>query len=321
MRKTILVLCLSLTGLVTRAQDNATEAKAAYLLAEECYGKGDYKCTLAYLKEVHKNLGSTNCKILYLQIMATREMLAKSETLADAVLPLVEEFEKSPDYADFNEEKKLEISKIKLVIRNERKEAIAKAKEKEIADKEAAERNYEATLHSAGGFGITIEELDKSKPTWKVKGWRKKDYGSIQVVYDSYLFDPDAKDYPFIERRKTISTPNAISGILLSDNKIIGYIVQVTDFDESKSFQSSAYQVMKNSVESLKQSFIKSYPGNYRTDHFAAMGNTAEVNDWRRGNCGIKVVSISFAKGMAGVAKLVQVLYCDPEKKLDAFVK
>ncbi len=46
------------------------EAKAAYVLAEENYGKANYPVALTFLKNAKTNLGRTNCKIFNLQIQA-----------------------------------------------------------------------------------------------------------------------------------------------------------------------------------------------------------------------------------------------------------
>ena len=105
------------------SQTNQTEAKAAYLLAEESYGKRDYKTALDFLKQVKISMGTSNCKILYLEIIATRELYAKDSSNAEKLLPMITEFEKSSDYADFNEEKTLEIVKLKLLLKGEQKAA------------------------------------------------------------------------------------------------------------------------------------------------------------------------------------------------------
>jgi hypothetical protein len=68
-------------------------------------------------------MGTSNCKILYLEIIATRELYAKDSSNAEKLLPLITEFEKSSDYADFNEEKTLEIVKLKLLLKGEQKAA------------------------------------------------------------------------------------------------------------------------------------------------------------------------------------------------------
>lgn len=48
------------------SQVNETEAKAAYMLAEENYGKANYPVALTFLKNAKLKLGGANCKILYL---------------------------------------------------------------------------------------------------------------------------------------------------------------------------------------------------------------------------------------------------------------
>ena len=72
MKKTLLFLLL--VTINTYAQTNQNEAIAAYQLAEESYEKGDYKTTLRFLESAKKKLGTSNCKLLYLQIQAETEL-------------------------------------------------------------------------------------------------------------------------------------------------------------------------------------------------------------------------------------------------------
>nr|WP_294792715.1 hypothetical protein [uncultured Mucilaginibacter sp.] len=95
------------------------EAKAAYLLAEEKYGKGDMKATLEYLDEAAGKLGSANAKILYLKIMAQRELANKDQRYLTKLDSTIALFQNSPDAKAFNEEKALEIMKIKLELKKE----------------------------------------------------------------------------------------------------------------------------------------------------------------------------------------------------------
>ncbi|MBI2283527.1 MAG: hypothetical protein HYU71_07460 [Bacteroidetes bacterium] len=60
------------------SQVNETEAKAAYMLAEENYGKANYPVALTFLKNAKLKLGGANCKILYLQIQIESK-LAKTQ--------------------------------------------------------------------------------------------------------------------------------------------------------------------------------------------------------------------------------------------------
>src|SRR6478752_4376293 len=101
MRKFLLLCVFIVISQFSFAQVNTNEAKAAYLLAEESYGKGDYKAALEYLQQVKGSLGTANCKILYLQVMVLKELNAKNPNAPDSMLPIITQFEQSPDYKDF----------------------------------------------------------------------------------------------------------------------------------------------------------------------------------------------------------------------------
>lgn len=95
------------------------EAKAAYLLAEEKYGKGDMKSALQYLDEAATKLGSANAKILYLKIMAQRELANKDQRYLTKLDSTISIFQSSADAKLFNEDKTLEVMKIKLELKRE----------------------------------------------------------------------------------------------------------------------------------------------------------------------------------------------------------
>lgn len=97
-----------------KAQSNPIEAKAAYLLAEESYGKGEMRNALGYLEEAISKLGTANAKILYLKVMTLKEISTTDTSVNRKLDQAIAEFEKAPDVADFNEEKTLEIVKIKM---------------------------------------------------------------------------------------------------------------------------------------------------------------------------------------------------------------
>lgn len=161
------------------AQTNANEAKAAYLLAEESYGKGDYKTTLEFLRQAREALGGTNCKVLYLQIMATRELYAMDTSLNSKLHPLIVAFEKSADYADFNEEKSLEITKLKLLVKKEMRTAQEQAdagnQQRDTENRRRAETEKQVSdlVNKWGRFGISLDEADAAHPDWGIKTWEK----------------------------------------------------------------------------------------------------------------------------------------------------
>jgi hypothetical protein len=74
MKKTILIITLIILAFTVNAQ-NAV-AKIKYKQAEEAFEKTDYATVLVKLDEAQKILGSTNPKILYLRLMATKGIVA-----------------------------------------------------------------------------------------------------------------------------------------------------------------------------------------------------------------------------------------------------
>jgi hypothetical protein len=99
-----------------KAQNKEMEAKAAYLLAEESYGRGEYQNTLNYLDAAQQSLGAANSKILFLKIQALSEISKTNKAVQQQLLTAIEQFQNAPDFANFNEEKILEVVKLKMVL-------------------------------------------------------------------------------------------------------------------------------------------------------------------------------------------------------------
>jgi hypothetical protein len=111
-------LLLLAVSLKTYAQADL-EAKAAYLLAEEKYGKGDMKAALQYLDDATAKLGTPIAKILYLKVMIQRDLANKDQRYLAKLDSTITLFQSSPDSKTFNEEKALEVMKIKLELKKE----------------------------------------------------------------------------------------------------------------------------------------------------------------------------------------------------------
>jgi hypothetical protein len=135
MKQAAIIFTSLVVSFSSYAQGNATEAKAACLFAEESYGKADYKDANNFLHQAKTRLGSSDCKLLYLQIMVTCELHPKDVSSGEKVLALINEFEKSPAFKDFNEEKILEVTKLKLSVSSEVKTQAEQQKQKESGDK------------------------------------------------------------------------------------------------------------------------------------------------------------------------------------------
>ena len=106
--------CILLIFTQAFAQNNSAEAKAAYLLAEEEFNAGKYESAISYLKQATEKLGAANAKILYLKILAWQPLADKDNENLSALMQAIDAFENAADIESFNEEKKLEIYKLKL---------------------------------------------------------------------------------------------------------------------------------------------------------------------------------------------------------------
>ena len=144
--------------LSTHAQSNQIEAKAAYLLAEESFAKGDYVATLEYLENSTKSLGTTNSKLLYLKIQAELELYKKDKTYYDALIKSISDFQNSPDVNNYTEEKVLEIAKTKMLLVKEREQE-AKKKEEYEQKKALRDLNFKTFSFPNWPFGVTLDEL------------------------------------------------------------------------------------------------------------------------------------------------------------------
>ncbi len=119
MKQLLLLTAFICTLATSNAQSSAAEAKAAYLLAEEEFSAGKYAASLSYLEQAATKLGGANAKILYLKILALQVLAEDDETSLEGLKIAIGDFVKSPDYASFNEEKQLEVMKIKLRLERE----------------------------------------------------------------------------------------------------------------------------------------------------------------------------------------------------------
>ncbi|HEY0667648.1 MAG TPA: hypothetical protein VGD22_05700 [Sphingobacteriaceae bacterium] len=158
-----IVFILSLNSF---SQNNQTEAKAAYLLAEESYGKGDYKAALRYLEAAKQSYGSSNSKMLYLQIQTEIEIGKITPGNDEKILALIDEFEKLPDVGTFSEEKVLEVAKTKLTLKTQLSDAKEKA-QKEVQEKLSTEGTLNAFEKDLGWpVGASLADLQAKHPAF-----------------------------------------------------------------------------------------------------------------------------------------------------------
>lgn len=160
--KNVLFVCLILVFVQPLySQVNETEAKAAYMLAEENYGKGNYPVALTFLKNAKAKLGGANCKILYLQIQIESELAKTQRNYQDSLLKTIMAFQTSPDIKEFNEDKVLEVVKMKMEMEQKGIEE-KELKEKRAADSVSREKLFkDFSITQGWELGQTLEEAEK----------------------------------------------------------------------------------------------------------------------------------------------------------------
>ena len=173
MKTKLLILSLLVAYQLTLAQSAAqSEAKAAYLLAEEAFAASDWKGTIDYLQQCKRLMRTANSKILYLQVMTTAEQAKLDPVYYDSVQTSIAAFEKAPDINKFNEEKVLEVMKLKLTTTRKQEEAL---KAKAEADKVKAamiekENRLKAlggvVVYEANGHGLIVADRNIGRMNW-----------------------------------------------------------------------------------------------------------------------------------------------------------
>lgn len=184
--KIILVLVtLTFSFIATSAQTNSAEAKAAYMLAEEEYAAGKYAASISYLEEAATKLKGANAKILYLKVMALSELVKTNSDSLQSLNNAISAFEKTPDFGSFNEDKQLEVMKLKMKLLKEAKFG------REISAIESV--IYSKMKITGWQLGSKLEEMKKAHPDYFLKAKKtqidkENDYYDIGLKEVTMMF-------------------------------------------------------------------------------------------------------------------------------------
>lgn len=207
--KTLIVFLTSiLLSTYALAQNNALEAKAAYLLAEEEFNNGKFENAIKYLDEAGAKLGSPNAKILYLKILAEAELAKKDTGYIIKVLRTIDAFQIAPDIADFNEDKALEISKLKFRLKEARNLALEQQRKKLEYDSvfsQVAVDNWK--------IGLPLEEAEKLDERFFKKAKRSVSGNNL-----SFVGKQQQRDYYTAHRN--LQEKNGIFQLQFVDNRL-----------------------------------------------------------------------------------------------------
>lgn len=250
MRLSVVLFFLLLSSMPVLAQMNETEAKASYMLAEENYGKGNYPVALTFLKNAKASLGGANCKILYLQIQIESELAKTKKNYRDSLLKTITAFQASPDIKDFNEDKVLEVVKMKLEIAQKAAEEAALLAEQKLAEEAKSEKTFKDWRFTAGlNVGLTVKEAEKMYPAFfrRTKTEISQDYPGLEMITS-----------------KPVSGTNytTTASIFIKNNKIVGNRL-LLEYEEGDS--------KKNNYETFKKSMLDERDRNNKLFGFEAI--------------------------------------------------
>lgn len=250
MRLSVVLFFLLLSSMPVLAQMNETEAKASYMLAEENYGKGNYPVALSFLKNAKASLGGANCKILYLQIQIESELAKTKKNYRDSLLKTITAFQTSPDIKDFNEDKVLEVVKMKLEIAQKAAEEAALLAEQKLAEEAKSEKTFKDWRFTAGlNVGLTVKEAEKMYPAFfrRTKTEISQDYPGLEMITS-----------------KPVSGTNytTTASIFIKNNKIVGNRL-LLEYEEGDS--------KKNNYETFKKSMLDERDRNNKLFGFEAI--------------------------------------------------
>lgn len=242
MKKTILFAVFLIFFGTLKAQSSAAEAKAAYLLAEESFNNADYKKTVSYLQQCTEKLGKANSKILYLQIMAEAELAKTDPSYYDSVQKTIAFFEKGPDLADFNEQKILEIMKLKLQMKEDKDAALAAAKKKEDAKAAFASFNP-ANIPLASSY---TQLKASGKPLFEGKA----------KEYDMGKIDASLKGQTMVSSKECVldidCKTKGLRAIYLKEDIITGYLYTSSYYSGTVG-QFTKEQAMADAAQKVKE--------------------------------------------------------------------
>ncbi len=247
-------LFISLTN--SYAQTSSAEAKAAYMLAEEEYAAGKYAASISYLEEAATKLKGANAKILYLKIMALSELVKTNSDSLQSLNSAISAFEKTPDFATFNEDKQLEVMKLKMRLLKEAKFG------REISAIEAMV--YSKMKITGWQLGSKLEEMKKVHPEYFLKTKKTP----IDKETDYYSFDLKDVTATFKKEKLTVLSK---------------YLLFMGNDDASYSAGNNLYNDFKNYIGTSATETITVQPDQKPLKWFTSTSSTKSFT-WKDDN-------------------------------------
>lgn len=266
-------------SLKTMAQMNQAEAKAAYLLAEESFASSNWESTINYLEQCKSLLGTTNSKILYLKLLAQVEIAKSNPEHYNEVIKTITDFENAPDVKNYNEDKVIEVMKLKL----------------QVKEWQAANQREQKSISEAN------EKYSNS-----IQTILKKEFLNLplKVSYSGLL--EKQKDHPFLKNKHNGKEENFYKGYITNYNykNFIYYSFAGSLAVHVKADQVHGYRLISQAYNSDKETdaainaLVEQYSSEFGfkphiwnqqyTDHF---NKYLDVFEWKNGKTIFKIIA------------------------------
>ncbi|MGA9211283.1 hypothetical protein [Kaistella sp.] len=136
MKKLLFSILLCSLSAVTYAQNKEIEAIATYQMAEENFENKNFTNALKYVSDAQSILGKSNGKMLYLKIQVLEELSKADPQYLLEQEATITEFEKIAAKEQFSHEKRVEIAKKKILLKDQINAYQEKTHKEKLADEQ-----------------------------------------------------------------------------------------------------------------------------------------------------------------------------------------
>lgn len=297
MSKFLIVIIIGLLPYLAISQTNEGEAKAAFLLAEEFYAKSDFKNALGFIDKAKKSLGEGNCKIYYLEILMRNEMYKFDKTQYVLLMQAIGAFQSSKDINAFNEEKVIEVLKIKMLLAQEQDNKRI-ADSISLSEKIRKEKNFNEYNFRGWTLNVPFNEIKSSKENHPFFS-KKLDRNEIKETGRTYHYND--KMVSWFGRKESSwffinnGIKDSVAAIAVGTDGIVKRYVRlklVKPYYEKNAFtKEQADEYMKSMIDSYSRSL--GFEPEKRTTTLNNVYSTTDYT-WRKNNKWITIRSMIY---------------------------
>lgn len=263
--------------------DKEMEAIVKYQLAEETFDNKEYDKALNYLDEAKKIMGNIP-KLSYLQIVIELEKIGNNINNSKDIinlLNLIKTFEKAKGIEGFSQEKKMFVTKNKVLLKEKLSQITAQEeKSKQLAIEaeikaKIGKENFEKFTIDDLPFGLPLEEFKAKYPAILPEKYKTSEYKNTNGIVAYYPKNISFEDkanflFPYNSSTGTPVYDTNIHVVFVKDNKVIGFQKNMCYYN-SKGQGGLNYQEAVDQIKKYYQNFSESFisiPSTYTSNGY-----------------------------------------------------